>query len=99
MLLENHQQHHHVLFEFYINWDNILPKKNPQKKLCHTFAFVLHCCIDREQNQIEENIYIDGFITYLFCFTEFRNKLCCRRMSIDGFIKHFWSYIGIRTKY
>ena len=37
MLLDNHQQLHHTLFEFYIYQNNMLLKKDIKKQLCHGF--------------------------------------------------------------
>ena len=37
MLIENHQQIHHIFFEFYIYQDNILLQKDLKKQLSHIF--------------------------------------------------------------
>ena len=37
MLLDDHQQLHHALFEFYIHQGNTLSKKDLQKQLSRTF--------------------------------------------------------------
>ena len=54
MLLENHQQLYHTLFEFHIYQDNVLLKKGLQKQQCHTS---LEFYIDQEYNQIQKSIY------------------------------------------
>ena len=38
MLLQNHQQLNHTLFELYVDQGNILLKKDIKKQLCHIFS-------------------------------------------------------------
>ena len=43
-----------LIFEFYIDQDSILLKRDIKKQLRHIF---LEFCIDNEYNQIQKNIY------------------------------------------
>ena len=88
MLSYNHQQLHHIFFQFYIYWGNILPQKNLQKEFCHKF---IGSFINQEQKKIQKTS-INNFITHFLSLIAIRNKLYCRKISNDGFITYFESY-------
>ena len=95
MLLENHQQLHHIFFEFYIYRGNILSKKDLQKQLCLKF----HEIYTNQKYKKIKITSINIFITYCLSLIALRNKLYCRRMSIDSFFTHFVSHIAIKDKF
>ena len=54
MLLDNHQNFHHIFIEFFIYGGNIVAQKGFLNQHCNTF---LDIYTNREQNQIHKNIY------------------------------------------
>ena len=92
MLLENHQQLHHIFFDFYIYQCSILLKKDMKKQLCYIF---LEVHIDQEQNQIQKSTYERLYDTFLESYM-IQEKFYCKRISINSFTTHFLNFIASR---